>query len=436
MIAILLATALTVTVPENRALPHGRTIDLNVTVVPAKEHHDDAIFVLAGGPGASATRMEGYATRTFADAHRDIVLMDARGTGRSNPLHCDLPGSDADRQGYFTGFLPVDSLAACREELMKRADLTQYTTSQIVEDLEAVRRKLGYKKVDLYGTSYGTRVAIEYMRRYPKFVRTAILDGIVSPSLLSPATFAREAQRSLERVLEICAADAKCRAAYPDLHADYAAMMKAMEHGVDLSIKGQGVHVDRGFAGEVLRNFLYSADVYSMMPLVLHMSARGDWAAYGAMADRYAHAIRTVDVGMFLSVVCAEDVPYLDLTAARAEAAGTFLGTYRIDQQVDACKGWPRGAADPSLHKPFVSSLPTLIVSGEVDPVTPSRFGDEVMRTLRNGLHVVIPFGSHSGDTGGCQEKVMSEFVREGSAKQLDRACVAALKPPSFAGAQ
>jgi len=437
MLAFLLAaTFSTVTVPENPNVRGGRTIPLNVALIPAKEHHDDAIFVLAGGPGVAATNMAGFAERTFAGSGRDVVLVDARGTGKSNGLHCDFPGSDADLQGYFTDFLPPFHVTACLAELATRADLTQYTTRRVVDDLEAVRRKLGYKQVDLYGTSYGTRVAIEYMRRYPKRVRAAILDGVVPPSLTGPSAFARDAQQSLERVIALCAADEKCREKYPDPRADYDAMMKAAETGVDLSIKGQRVHIDRGLFGEVLRNFLYSPEVYRTVPLVLHMAARGDWGAFGAMAHRYARGIRGVDAGFFLSVSCAEDIPSLDEPAARAAAKDTFLGTYRIDQQVEACRLWPRGAADPSLHKPLVSSIPTLLVSGELDPATPVRFGDEVARTLRNSRHAVIKYGSHSGDTGGCQEKVMSAFVRSGSAKDLDIGCLAEQKPPLFAGTE
>ena len=423
MIAFVLA-ALLVSVPEK---PGGRTIELNVTVVKAAEKHDDAIFVLAGGPGVGATNMEGYASRTFAESGRDLVLVDARGTGRSNPLHCDFGGSDSDLQGYFTGFLPPDRVPVCRDALAPRADLTQYTTSRIVDDLEQVRRKLGYKQVDLYGTSYGTRVAIEYMRRYPQRVRTAILDGVVPPSLHSSETFAPDAQRSLERVLALSGST------FPDIRGDYEKMLKSAENGIDLTLKGQQVHIDRGLFGEVLRNFLYSPEVYRMLPLAIHQAANGDWSKFGDMAFRYARGIRGLDVGLFLSVSCTEDVPSMDVAAAREAAKGTFLGTYRIDQQVDACRGWPRGAANPVLHTPLVSSIPTLLVSGEYDPATPVRFGDEVAKTLRRSRHIVIPYGSHSGDTGGCQEKVMSEFVREGSAANLDAGCFEAMKPPVFA---
>lgn len=424
----------TLRVPENRAVQGGRTIDLNVVVIPAaKTRRSDAIFVLAGGPGVAATNLAGFASRSFAGSNRDLVLVDIRGTGRSNGLRCELPGSEQDVRGYFTDMLPPQYLEPCLRTLSARADLTQYTTAHVVEDLEQVRRALGYAKVDLYGTSYGTRVAIEYMRRYPRRVRAAILDGVVPPSFALPVSFAREAQRSLERVFELCLADEACRTAYPDPRADYHAVLAAAEKGLDLTVANTTVRVERGLFGEILRNFLYSPAVYRQLPRALHLAAHGDWSAFAEMAYRYTRGIRGVDLGLFLSVTCAEDIPRLDVAAARRETAGTFLGTYRIDQQVEACRIWPRGAADPSMTRPLAVSIPTLIISGELDPATPARFGDEVARTLPRSRHIVIPFGSHSGDTGGCQEKVFAEFMREGSVARLDRACFNALKPPSFA---
>jgi pimeloyl-ACP methyl ester carboxylesterase len=433
MIAILLATALTVQVPEK---PGGRTINLNVSVVESKQQHDDAIFVIAGGPGVPATGMAGFAPRTFAGSERDIVLIDARGTGKSNPLHCDLGGSDKDLQGYFNDFLPLDKVTECRDKLAKRADLTQYTTSRIVDDLEAVRKKLRYKQVDLYGTSYGTRVAIEYMRRYPKNVRAAILDGVVPPSLHTSETFAADAQSSLNRVIDLCLSDANCRGNFDHLREDYTTLMNATKGGVDLTLQGQAVHINRGYFGEMLRNFLYSREVYVKLPQAISNSARGNWNLFSDTALSYARAIRGLDVGLFLTVSCTEDIPSMDIVKARQSAKDTFLGVYRINQQYEACKVWPHGSAvdNATIHEPLVSSIPTLLISGELDPATPPRFGDEVAKGLKNSLHAIIQYGSHSGDTGGCQEKVMSEFVREGSVASLETACFQQQKKPSFGG--
>lgn len=412
----------TLPVPENPARPTARTIDLNLVLVPAQSKHNDALFILAGGPGVAATNMTSWAVETFGAGERDIVLVDARGTGRSNPLRCDPPP-----QLYGDLFDPP-RLTACRDALAAKADLTQYTTLHVVRDLEAVRKALGYRTVTLYGTSYGTRVAQEYMRRQPKSVRAAILDGVAPPSFAMPSRYAEGAQRSLARVVALCLAEEACRTAYPELESDLAKVLRAAGEGVTID----GQPLPRGLFGEAFRNFLYSPQVYTKLPHALHAAANGDWGPFGEMAQRYARNIRTLDLGFFLSVTCAEDLPRVDEAAVRKGAAGSVLGTYRLDQQLGACRVWPRAKSDAAMAKPLRSSIPTLIVSGELDPVTPPEYGDEVARTLRRSLHVVIPAGSHSGDTGGCQEQVLSEFVREGSVDALDVTCMPKVKRPPF----
>jgi pimeloyl-ACP methyl ester carboxylesterase len=224
------------------------------------------------------------------------VLVDVRGTGRSNPLRCELGGSDKDIPGYFNDFLPIDRVAACKQTLAARADLTQYTTRAAVDDLEEVRKKLGYQTINLYGSSYGTRLAQEFMRHHPDSVRMAILDGVASPSLIAPATYARDAQRSLEGVFALCAADAACSEAYPELRADYEAM---------------------------LARIAYSPEMYALVPSIMHRAARGDFEQFGQTALDHGRAIRGLDFGLFLSVTCAEDIARLDILAVYDIAVDT-----------------------------------------------------------------------------------------------------------------
>lgn len=398
----------------------SNTVALNIVRVPSGKKHDDALFVIAGGPGVGATNMTAWATRSFGAGERDIVLVDARGTGKSHPLHCD--SGDA----LFSDLMAPDVVAACRDKL--KADFAQFTTRHVVEDLEAVRKALGYKSVTLYGTSYGTRVAQTYMRRHPESVRAVILDGVVPPSFAMPSRYAENAQRSVQRIFAMCKQDAKCSEAYPNLEDDLTAMLKDAEDGVVID----GATMRRGFFGEAFRNFLYSPEQYTRLPFVVHSAANGDWAPFGRMATQYSKAIRALDLGFFLSVTCAEDIPRVDEAAVRAAGKGTILGSYRLDQQLGACKVWPHGTADAKSSEPVRSSIPTLIVSGELDPVTPPEYGDEVARTLKHAFHLVIPAGSHSGETGGCVEKVISEFIREGSVDALDTACVKSIERPPF----
>jgi pimeloyl-ACP methyl ester carboxylesterase len=425
----------TFTVPENPSKRGTRFLTLNVVVIPSGETHDDALFVLAGGPGGAATGMASFAARTFGAGGRDIVMVDARGTGKSNALRCDAATT---AQELFDDLMAPDRFRRCLDKVREHADPAQYTTAHLVRDLEALRIALGYTRVTLYGTSYGTRLAQEYMRRHPRRVRAVILDGVVPPSLAMPTRYAEGAERSLRRVFDLCRADAACAQAFPDLEADYAAMLRDAQDGIELTIPDPQtnapvkVRLARGLFGEIFRNFLYSPEQYTRLPFAVHAAAHGDWAPFGEMAVRYARNIRGLDLGLLLSVTCAEDLPRVDARAIRAASANTLLGTYRLDQQLGACAIWPRGRAERTMTRPVRSSIPALIVSGEFDPVTPPEYGDEVARTLTNSVHVVIPAGSHSGDTGGCQETVMSDFIRRGSIAGLDTSCMQGVKRPPF----
>jgi pimeloyl-ACP methyl ester carboxylesterase len=429
-----------VAVLENRSQRGGRKLDLNVVVIrhESTRRSDDAIFVLGGGPGVGSTGMAGYVRELFKGTGRDVVFVDVRGTGKSNPLDCDFGGSDENPQGYLNDFLPLERVRACREVLSKRADLTQYTTRAIVEDLQEVREKLGYRTINLYGSSWGTRVAQEFMRNYPDSVRLAILDAVVSPAMTTPATFARDGQSSLEGVFALCAADAACRAAYPTLLDDYQTMLQRIAGGIEVTVadpktkKQVRLRINRGLLGEAFRNFLYSPDVYVRVPYIVHRAARGQFEEYGTTALNYGRGIRTLSFGMFLSVSCAEDISRLDAAAAKQASAGTLLGTYRIEQQIAACEIWPRATPDPARVTPLRSAIPTLLLSGELDPVTPPRHAAEVARTLSNALHVIVPKGSHANDTGGCLEGITVAAVKSGSVRGLDLSCLRDISAPKF----
>lgn len=431
----------TFSVPENRALKDGRKLELHYAVVRAdpKAKSADAIFVLAGGPGQAASALVGFSKRIFEGSGRDLVFVDARGTGKSNPLHCDFGGSDDDLAGYFNDMLPTDRIAACRDELRGRADLTQYTTRAIAADVEAARVHLGYASIDLFGTSYGTRVAQEVMRNHPQHLRAVILKGVVPPTLASPTTFAADGQRSLDGVLALCRKDAECSKTFPNLAADYQKMLKSIEGGLSIDVehpktkKRVRVKINRGFFGEIFRNFLYTPEVYANLPKAINAAAGGDWSAFSALAVRYAIGIRALDFGLFLSVTCTEDIPRIDLEAAKESARGTLFGPYRVELQRAACKEWVRGVADPAASTIVKSNIPTLLLSGGLDPVTPPRFAKEVAAGLSRRASLEIGEGSHSGDTGGCLEKISVQFIRDPAIEKLDTACIKDVKRPPFA---
>lgn len=427
-------------VPENRALKEGRKLELHYAVVRAdpKIKSADAIFVLPGGPGQAARALINLAKQVFEGSGRDLVFVDPRGTGKSSPLHCDFGGSDDDLAGYFNDMLPTDRVALCREKFRGRTDITQYTTRAIAADFEAARAHLGYASINLYGTSYGTRTAQELMRNHPQHIRAAILQGVVPPTLATPTTFAADAQRSLDGVLAMCRKDAACSKTYPNLAADYQAMLKSVEGGLSIDVedpktkKVVRVKINRGFFGEIFRNFLYTPDRFVGVPKAIHAASKGDWSAFSALAVPYATGIRTLDFGLFFSITCTEDIPRMDVIAAKESTRGTLFGSYRIEQQLAACKEWSRGVADPAASTILKSKIPTLLLSGELDPVTPPRFANEVAAGLSRSVALEVIGGSHFGDTGGCLEKISVQFIRDPSIEKLDTACIANIKRPAF----
>ncbi len=220
----------TVSVWENRALKRGRRLALKVMVLPALQGGgSDAFFPLAGGPGQSA--IETYPATGYTNAirrDRDVVLVDQRGTGGSAPLKCDLRDM-TNAQQVLGEEIPAERLRACREKLAQTADLTQYTTSIFVDDLDEVRAALGYEKIDVFGTSYGTRAALVYLRQHGNHVRTIGLEGVVSPEYRIALSFSRALQSSIDQIIERCEATTACQQSYPDLRKEFDALLVRLD---------------------------------------------------------------------------------------------------------------------------------------------------------------------------------------------------------------
>jgi pimeloyl-ACP methyl ester carboxylesterase len=436
----------TLTVPEARDAPGGRTIDLALAVLPATEGRSDPdpLLVLLGGPGDAAVGQLRGIGAAFAAINRtrDVVLVDQRGTGRSAPLRCPF-GSDDDLQSYLDAFLPLDEMRACARRLAAEADLARYRTRDFVADLEAVRASLGVARWNLHGSSYGTRVALHYLQRHPERIRSAILVGVVPPELTMPMTIGADADRGLAAVAADCRADAGCAAAFPALREQVDSIAQRLERApvtFELTHPGTGrpvtLSLTRGTFGELVRTTLYSAAGASSLPLAVDEAYGGDYRALvlGALGAR-RNLARSGVAGLYLAVTCAEDVARVDPPAADASNRATTIGVSRPRRHIEACEGWPLRPDGEEWPSPVPVRVPVLMMVGAADPATPPYWAEVAMRAMENGRLIVVPHAGHgfAGMQGAeCTARIHAAFVAAPVPDAVDAACVAAMRRPPF----
>ena len=429
---------------ENRETKQGRQIDLNIVVLPAlrADAQPDPLFFLAGGPGQGAAKLAPAVREIFRRVQndRDIVLVDQRGTGKSNPLDC-APKDSEDDSLASTMEGPEQTLGRLKTCMSKYdADLTQYTTTIAMDDLDDVRAFLGYDKINVYGGSYGTRAALVYMRQHGDRLRTVVLDGVAPTFMRLPLFFPRDTQRAFDHLAQDCEADAGCKQAYPNLGPRMKALMERLEKNpptVHVIHPRTGLPVDLRIDARLLANIvvfsLYIPTATSLVPAIITAAEKNDFQsmlALGSVAEGGGEP--NMSIGMQLSVICAEDAPRNSPADLAKEAESTLFGKYVMEIQTQACAFWPRGKVDASFYEPVQSNIPTLVMSGEIDPVTPPTWGEQVAKTLPNSRHIIIPGTGHTPGSSACGQRIMRDFIEKGSAQDIDTSCVARVKRPSF----
>jgi len=360
---------------ENRDAKSGRTIPIFVAVLPALESPaaPDPLFFLAGGPGQAATDLAGFASTAFAGVgrNRDIVLVDLPGTGRSGALSCRMFPTARDVAGDF---YPIPQIRACRDSLSRGHDLKRYVTATLMDDLDEVRAALGYPRINIYGTSYGTRAALEYLRRHGDHVRTMALKAVVPPAMRGTMGYAQDTERSLHALFQACSSDPACSGAYPDLEAEFLEVLRRADQG---ALRGSvpdpagggtvELPLSRGLVASTILGLLQNSNSAVLLPLMVHRTFRGDTALLVEAIASYRRGLDAgIGFGMHLSVMC-EDADRLNLAEAARNDRGTALGDYRVAQLVAACRTWgpiPRRTST----EPVRSAVPVLLVSGTLDP--------------------------------------------------------------------
>lgn len=435
-------------VAENPAQPKGRQIELALAWIPAKgEAEPDPLFMIAGGPGQSALESYPSLHPVFSDVikKRNIVLVDQRGTGKSNPLICkDATGKSAIGEDIVIAKLDLDKARLfaknCADEIGKRADTRFYSTAYAISDLDLVRAKIGAAKINLYGISYGSRVAQQYAKRYPQHTRSIVLDGVVPNSLVLGAEHAINLEAALNLHFARCTADKTCRERFGNPREKLDTLRTQLEkspmlvnYNDPMSGEAKQQKLDVGAMATVVRMYSYSPLTASMLPLLLTQAAQGNGGPLLAQAEMMNRNMGDAIMhGMQLSVICSEDADELKADPATEK---TIIGNTMIGFLKAQCEAWPHSKRAADFREPLKGNVPVLLLSGEFDPVTPPRYGNAVARLLPNSRHIIVKGQGHNVMPVGCTPKIFARFIDGADAKSLDTKCLDMLAyVPPFTG--
>jgi len=448
------------TVPEDRGKPEGRKIRLHVGVFRSEAgiRVGDPIVYLAGGPGAKSLEIVG---RIFDDwfepflAQRDFIILDQRGAGYSEPaLNCPeilaafVEHFDEDLSAATAAGIEADALRACRDRLVSEGvNLASFSRAESAADVEDLRLALGYEKWNLYGVSYGTRLALTVMRDFPGGLRSVVLD---SSYPLQADLYAEEPanlDRALGTLFDGCAADAECNAAYPELRAVFNGVVDRLNRSPETAyitnpLTGQtfpAAVVNGDALVALLFSSLYSTEIIPILPLLIYGTAQGDTTLVALLLGGFFAEREFVSTGMHLSIQCGDEVRFSSRDAVTAAVAayprlrGVFEGSATLGPGVFAtCEGWGAKQAAEIENQAVSSSVPTLVLAGQYDPITPPDWGRRVAETLSAVRFYEFPGTGHGVNfSGECPLGMTQEFLRD-PGKEPDASCIGSMGGPEW----
>lgn len=422
-----------VTVPEQHADPDGPTIRLAVVILPSTAEAPAApLFMAQGGPGGSSIDifaaqevMIGSSLGEAVRETRDVVLVDQRGTLYSEPfLRCDefvdltYDTVEQDIPDEEFEALADDAFAACRDRLVSEGvNLSAYDSVENAADMDLVRQTLGYDQIVFYGVSYGTLLGQHMMRDFPETLEAVILDAVVATSVDFMYDAPPNAMRAFDLLFDSCAADSRCSSTYGDLEAlfyDTVAALEAEPAVVPMQdILNTGETFDVVFDGDSLAaltfQLLYVGELIPVLPLMIQQASNGSFTIPSLIGGILIFDFSLAD-GMYNSVVCAEE---LDQHTEPVEVPEALSSTLSLEGLEEDCAFWGADPLPPSVDDPVVSDIPTLLLSGEFDPITPPRNADIVAQTLSNVFNYTLPGGGHGALFSDCGEEIALQFLAD-----------------------
>ena len=418
-------------------------IDLFVVKVSSASPNPkpDPLLIINGGPGGSSVDLlvDLAGANVFRRIlnKRDVIVMDQRGTGRSSSLACPAL---ADNQLQITDIDIKLLTKECIGQL--NYDPRYFSTTYAVQDIESLRIALGKDRLNVYGVSYGSRVAVEYARQFEQSTRTLILDGVVPPTIALGPDVAIKSQEALDLVFKQCRESVACNNAFPNLDEKFWDLMTRLEkHPVNTKFQDPRsgdpieVEVEKEHLALVIRMSLYNPELRSLLPyLIYETSLKNDFSRIAATATQLLDQLgQSISNGMHNAVACAEDVPFYDEQQRLIkDSKETYMGSDFHQSLIEICSEWPVGPTNESMKKVFTSKTPSLILSGQYDPVTPPSYGEQLASNLENRLHIIGEGQGHGLISRGCIPKVLSDFMEDPNLENLKTDCVKHLKPVPF----
>ncbi len=420
---ILLATAFcaatpyrTVQVYEDPRVPSERTIALHIAVYPATHPSNTAVFFIGGVPGETSTGPQRFPAQILLAlrATNDLVFIDPRGTGRSNPLKCEL---FTTTESHFESLFQIEAVKACRKDLQQRADLNLYQTWFAADDLDRVRTDLHYQTIAMYGDSYGAQVALEYIRRYGKNVSAAILSRVDVPGGQMLLQRPRDAQWTLKQLFRKCEGDTACAQRFPNIRLHFASVLQRFDGGsagVLVRSPQTGttttVRMQRAVFVETLRRLLLNADTFAMVPVIIEEAYRGNYEPIAVARVQFDGLQEDgVATGLALSEYCSERVPFVTLNAMQDAARGSFYGVDAFRELQAACAVWNVKPADARYLEPVRTRVPILAISAVSD--------DALVRYMPHG-HQLLLDGRLENVRSSCADVVILDFLAKPGAKR------------------
>jgi pimeloyl-ACP methyl ester carboxylesterase len=429
-------------VNENPDDPQSQKISLNILRLPAisPAPEKDPVFLIQGGPGGSSVEMAKQIHMVFYDVrkNRDLIFVDQRGTGKSNPLKCKKPPEELNqwKERQQREWMDVE-MQRCADEF--RAASVFYTTSYAVQDLDRVRSALGYESINLWGGSYGSRVVIQYARQFPKYLRSMVLDGVAPVDIALPDYFARDVMQSLNKINEQCLKNTACVSLYGNMLEKIAIILEGLkkaeaeEKTVTIQYRDPQhnqaktwILNPREFSALIF-SALYSRDVSALLPQIISDAEKEEYQALVSLNSLTTKSFGRLEISdaMRYSVICNED----RVLSVQNPQPQKFLEYNFVEEMERVCAIWPKTNLPADYYLPLKTDIPALLLSGEFDPVTPVSWAELVNQHLTDSLSLLAPGGHHIVSTEGCVPQLIAQFYERASTDNLKTDCVQNILP-------